>query len=351
VFLSALACALVPVAPVHAAFPGKNGKIAFSTDRDGNYEIYTMNADGSSPTRLTNSTAFDVLPAWSPDGTKIAFVTGTPTTSFEIYTLNADGSNRTQLTNNTAYSSGPAWSPDGTKIAFEISRDRGNTYELYTMNADGSNQTPLRSPGTSGTAGVSPAWSPDGAKIAFATNRDRDGGFRDEIYTMNADGSNQTRLTNNTSSDSGPAWSPDGSKIAFSTDRDRNYYAYEIYTMNADGSNQTRLTNDGVNAGSPRWSPDGTRIAFETTGDTDPFAFRYEIYTMNADGSNETNLTNNPAHDDAVPDWQPIPGPQRSDYNNAAQFCKAERDFLGNAAFTTKYGGGANAYGKCVSGN
>ncbi len=124
--------------------------------------------------------------------------------------------------------------------------------------------------------------------------------------------------------------------------------------MNADGSDQTRLTDDGAIAGSPAWSPDGTKIAFKTTGDTDRFLYRYEIYTMNADGSNQTNLTNNPGHDDAVPDWQPIPGPKRSDYKNADQFCKAERAYLGDVTFAKKYGtngNAANAHGKCVSQN
>jgi Tol biopolymer transport system component len=97
-------------------------------------------------------------------------------------------------------------------------------------------------------------------KIAFQSFRDGN----NEIYTMNADGSSQTRLTNNTASDTDPAWSPDGTKIAFATDRDRSNFTYEVYTMNADGSGQTRLTGDSLNDQSPAWSPDGTKIAFAT---------------------------------------------------------------------------------------
>ena len=115
--------------------------------------------------------------------------------------------------------------------------------------------------------------------------------------------------------------------------------------MNADGTNPTRLTNDRRSSGDPAWSPDGTKIAFETDREGN-----YEIYTMNSDGTSQTRLTNIAGAYNFSPDWQPLPGPQRSDYKNAAQFCKAERDFLGESQFRAKYGGGANAYGKCVSG-
>jgi Tol biopolymer transport system component len=113
-------------------------RYAFTNDGDGNWEIYVMNAqDGSNQTNLTLDPATDEFPSWSPDGTKIAFVTGT-----DIYVMNADGSGQTNISHNPAFEQHPSWSPDGTKIAFTSYRD-GNT-DIYVMNAqDGSNQTRL----------------------------------------------------------------------------------------------------------------------------------------------------------------------------------------------------------------
>jgi Tol biopolymer transport system component len=275
---SAVACSLILVAqviiiyassvfmllplPNQSAFgtvPGPNEQIAFYSDRDGNQEIYVMNAaDGSNQTRLTFSPGNDSDSSWSPDGTKIAFESDRDGNA-NIYVMNADGSGLTRLTDALADDSNPSWSPDGTKIAFDSNRDSTEqenfeNHEIYVMNAaDGSNQTSL----TFSTAWDSlPRWSPDGTKIAFYSERDRYG----DIYVMNAaDGSNQTRLTNTVArnfiqdnvSDSGSSWSPDGTKIAFSSAKDGNL---EIYLMNAaDGSGQTRLTNNTAAEAEPDW--------------------------------------------------------------------------------------------------
>ena len=175
------------------------------------------------------------------------------------------------------------------KIAFRSFRH--GDYEIYLMNADGSNQTRL----TNSTGNDSrPHWSPDGSKIAFLSGRDGN----PEIYVMTSAGGNQTRLTDNSAADDAPVWSPDGSKIAFQSNRDGNP---EIYVMTSAGGNQTRLT---VNSGEdqlPAWSPDGSKIAFQfESGPGAPL----EVYVMTSTGSNRTNLTNNPS-DDWAPAWSP----------------------------------------------
>jgi Tol biopolymer transport system component len=350
--LLALLVAVALPAPAHAAFPGKNGKIAFNI----NFQINTINPDGTGQTRLTNGPTYATRATWSPDGTKIAFASGPVGPNSDIYTMNADGTTQTQLTTNPGFDIDPAWSPDGTKISFE-SRGENRT-DMYIMNADGTDQTRL----TSVPEGASEvAWSPDGTKIAFVDATTvcdpiPELGCFAQIYTINTDGTGLKRLTTNRpdgayTKNIEPNWSPDGGKIAFVSDRDdRGVGPYlnpgEIYTMNADGSGLTRLTNSPTILDfSPAWSPDGQKIAFTSFRDG-----TFQVYTMNTDGSQPTELTNDPFPTDPTRvDWQPLPGPQRGDYKNAAQFCKAERDFMGDAAFTQKYGGGANAHGKCVS--
>ena len=147
-------------------FPGTNGKIAFISDRDGDWEIHVMDADGSNQTRLTNNVG-------------VVLTRGLPSGSIQ--------------------ESGPSWSPDGSKILF-ISDQDGDT-EIYVMDADGSNQAKLTD---NEVADWQPSWSPDGSSIAFNSNRD--GNW--EIYAMNADGSNQIRLTNNLADCYYPSWVP-----------------------------------------------------------------------------------------------------------------------------------------------
>ena len=194
--------------------------------------------------------------------------------------MDADGKNRTRLTDLPPGGRHPSWSPDGQRIAF----DNGG---IYVIDADGKNQTRL-------TNGWYPSWSPDGQRIAFAI-----GGA---IYVMDADGKNQTRLTDHTVndedpnwSDEGPSWSPDGQRIAFvrlrrtKTTTGHNVTG-AIYVMDADGKNQTRLTNGWY----PSWSPDGQRIAFDAGSG---------IYVIDADGKNITQITNN--HNDWFASWSP----------------------------------------------
>jgi Tol biopolymer transport system component len=252
-----------------------------------------MDATGAHPVRLTNSSATDTQPVWSPDGTKILFNSWIAGYS-DIYVMNADGSNQTRLTNAPVGNFTPAWSPDGTKIAFTSDRD-GND-EVYVMNADGSNPTRLT---FEPQPDFDPDWSPDGKKIAFGSFRNR----IYEIFVMDADGSNQFRLTVDEVAygveDGTPAWSPDGTKVAFTSSREQHN---AIWVMDADGTNPIRLSDPLFTDASPRWSPDGTRIVYRSLRGEG----YNEIYVMNADGSNQTPLTNDWS-EDYDPDWQRVP--------------------------------------------
>jgi len=183
----------------------------------------------------------------------------------------------------------------GPKIVFGRVVD-GN-HDIFVMDFDGSNETRLTThPGYDDQ----PKWSPDGSKIVFMSGRD--GNF--EIYSMNADGTSQTRLTNNPAADGFPAWSPDGTRIAFVSGNLEAPGTFEIFVMNANGTNRTQLTNDNLVDGVPAWSPDSSAIVFMsgTTTVFDPNSF--EIFKINADGSNRTRLTTN-----TVVDGQPAYSP------------------------------------------
>lgn len=266
--------------PARAAFPGPNGKITFSSTRDGNGEVYVMNADGTGAARLTTDPADDITPAFSPDASKIAFWTLRSGTG-DIYVMDADGSNETNLTNTPDPEFEPAFSPDGSKIAY--ARNPGVASDIFTMNADGSSPTNLTN---NPAIDTDPAFSPDGTKIAFARSPGN-------VFVMNADGSGQTALTN-TGLDGAPSFSPDGTRIVFLSLRDGND---EIYVMNADGTNETNVSNDPAADSQPAFSPDGTKIIFDSdrSGDRD-------LWIMNADGSSPVNVTNSPGTDQQA-DW------------------------------------------------
>lgn len=268
-------------ARVDAAVKPVNGKLAFTSNRDGNPEIYIMNQNGSTQTRLTNDPAANDTAAWSPDGQKIAHSQGG-----NIFVMKADGSNPTQLTQLAATNGAPSWSPDGLFIAFHSNRD-GN-FEIYVMSANGSNQTRL----TTNTADdFDPSWSPDGNRIVFRSLRDGNS----EIYVMNRDGSGQTRLTNNPLDDQEPSFSPDGTKILFTG---RVSGLRQLFLMNANGASPVQLTSNGSNFNGAI-SPDGRRIAFVSDRDGN-----FEVYTMTVDGNNPVRVTNNTAAD-TNPAWQP----------------------------------------------
>jgi len=270
--------------------PAGQGKIAFQRSVDGSTEIAIINPDGSEIMVLSQN---GNRPEWSPDGTKIAFVSQREH-SQNIYIMNADGTGEVRITYSSDWDWGPlSWSPSGAKIAFARTPPFfTENPDIWVMNADGSQEVQLT---TDPSDDWQPSWSPDGTKIAFVSYR---GGYKD-IWVMNADGSDPTNLINDRDWDFGdgePAWSPDGGKIAFAADREKRG-GQDIYVMDPDGSNMARLTTPIGQNHSPSWSPDGTRIAFASLRDGN-----YDIYIMNADGTNETRVTYDPANESG-PSW------------------------------------------------
>ncbi|BDS11451.1 TolB family protein [Aureispira anguillae] len=261
--------------------PNNTNEILFEA-HDGNYyQIFKTNADGSNETQLTSSNiAYSSMPSWAPDGSKIFFISNKDESNGEIYSMNTDGSNVLRLTNNSRPERFPSLSADGTKILFEAIDN--NYYQLFTINADGSNETQLTSSNIAYSS--TPSWAPDGSKIFFISDKDESNG---EIYSMNTDGSNVLRLTNNSRPERFPSLSADGTKILFEA-IDNNYY--QLFTINAGGSNETQLTNSNIAYSStPSWAPDGSKIFFISNKDES----NGEIYSMNTDGSNVLRLTNN----------------------------------------------------------
>jgi Tol biopolymer transport system component len=283
---------------VENAVGGGDQAMLFQSDRDGNFEIYSMNADGTNQRRLTQNDVTDAYPNWSPANQKIVFATRRDGNDWEIYTMNIDGSDPTRLTNVPGIDFRPTWSPDGSKILFSRCYANSNC-NLWVMSADGSGQTALTN--TPDTLDNDMAqWWPDGSKIIFSSSRDA---ATYEIYVMNADGSNVVRLTNNAQNDYYPSVSPSGSKIA--------YVGFpggglgEIFMMNADGSGQVNITNTPSEDLYPVWSPDGGKLAFSTyryTGLPDTHAGS-EIQVANPDGSGIFRLTYNNRNDEIF-DWR-----------------------------------------------
>ena len=270
----------------NAHLPSNIGRIVFTSMRDGNPEIYVMDADGGNQERLTNHPASDAAPDWSPDGTRIAFASWRDGNG-DIYVMDADGKNVIRLTDGRGRKGDPDWSPDGGKIVFDVD-DRVDHIDV--MDADGRNRKKLED------QALYPSWSPDGGTIAFLSSRD--GG--NELYVIGADGQGRKRVTQDLADKWNPSFSPDGRRIAYAAMHEGFYH---IYVVGADGRNPVKLTHIKKHHANPTWSPDGQAIAYSVIEDGD---FRGTIHLIASDGKYLRQLSD--AHDarDSEPDISPL---------------------------------------------
>jgi Tol biopolymer transport system component len=221
-----------------------NGQlIAFASGQPGSRDIYVMNANGHGLRNITNTpNADEDWPEWSPKSNKVIFSSNRDG-NHEIYLTDLDQEEVVRLTFRSQDDKWPSFSPDGEKIAFQSNLGGTAGTDVFTMDVDGSNVTQLT---FANALDQMPTWSPDGSQIAFLSSRDGN----PEVYVMNADGTNQTRLTNTPAIDARPCWSRETGKIVFTSGRDFSLPStnpkFEIYIMNSDGTGATRLTNNNV---------------------------------------------------------------------------------------------------------
>ncbi len=276
-------------------------RIAFATNRDGNWEIYIVNSDGSNPHNISNNPATDSHPSWSPDGSKIAFQSERDG-NLEIYVMNSDGSEQVRLTNDRGTDHSPSWSPDGTKIAF-IS-DRRGRHSVWTVNPeDGSEPEDLTG---SFVNSRWPTWGPRSRTIVYET------GYDVRVMRIDDVQLNEKIVDSNNFFDGFFVgwldWSPDGRKLAMiSNHQERTEFTRLLYTSQLDGFRFRRLFDNpsGLRYERPSWAPDSNMIAYSVED-----AEGGDLDIQVADFSNPgavwqlTNDTNSPA-DDTLPDWEP----------------------------------------------
>lgn len=271
------------------------GRIVFASNRDGNFEIYIMNADGTGLQRFTEDVPngfepADTLPVLSPDGRKIAWVS-TRQGSTDIWIMDSTGANQVRLTFAAAntFNTQPAFSPDGTRIAFVSNRT--GTEHIFVMQVDGSNQTQLTTGDVTQRA-YAPAWSRNGKRIAFATGPAGD----TVLGVMNSDGTERELILDkkgNTINGTNPSFHPNGRQIVFNFAAENGATDSNIAVVRDDGK-VSLLTKSGAGVfnTAPVYSPDGRFIAY-SNGD---------IIVMRANGSKPVNRTN-AAGNDEHPSW------------------------------------------------
>ena len=295
VLAALIVATLVAAAPASAVVSGSNGKLLYTLQTPGNFDIWTINADGSGNVPIVTDAANDQGATWSPDGTKIVFRSDR-TGGGDIYLANANGSNPVRMTNDPAQESHPSFSPDGTKIAF-TRKDPDD--EVFVMDAVPLDSAQRLTDNTVTDAG--PDWSPDGTRIVF---------FRGNnvLHVMNADGSDQHELLPGNFS-VGPQWSPDARRVVFQRSAGG---IGDPHVVNADGSGLVNVGQEVPGSSqAPSWSPDGTKIVtLAGSGESD-------IWVMNPDGSGAVRIL-----DDALirsgPRWQPLPRAPKAETGGAS---------------------------------
>ena len=271
----------------------QGSRIVFSNLAFDNFEIYVMDADGGNRENLSNHPVDDMEPDWSPDGTKIAFISNRNDGVYQIYVMDADGSNQIRLTDGPRRKQNPDWSPDGQQIAFTVHVDleEGDLFpHIAVMDANGNNRERFEDDA------MQPSWSPDGGQIAFVSGRD--GGA--EIYVIGADGQGLERVTHGLLGAQSPSFSPDGRRIAYYS---LNEEFHQIYIVGADGKNRNRLTHNQEHHVDPTWSPDGGAIAYAVAIDK---PLESTIHLMTADGKHLKQLSGDHDGIDDRPDFSPV---------------------------------------------
>jgi TolB protein len=281
-------------------WPASNGLIAFRSDRDGDAEVFTVDATTGHATKVTDDVAIaDLSPAWSPDGRRIAFVRRTGDRGRpDLFVVGASGRGRVRLTRTPTAERDPSWSPDGTAIVYSARTSPTGPFRLFRANADGSGRTQLTRQ-RRGSADRSPAVSPDGSRIAFVS--DRDGGFP-EIYLIGPNGRRLRRMTTNAFVEGNPTWTPDGAHLL--VERCCPGGTSDLISIDVATRVATNVTDTPtVMEFDPTVSPDGSMVAYAAF---ERDRANLDIWAARIDGSGATRLTVAPGPD-VSPDWQPVP--------------------------------------------